>query len=143
EGPQKSDENLMLAKQREIGLAGLVIRAGAQHLDHDIGSRKHFFSPRKNSCAALNVIVVGITGVNSSSGLDDHLETRLDQVGNNHGHQRNASFSGETLFGDADDHKASSHYGAARWSEGIGLLRLCRLLLQLSFNLAQQPVSLA
>ena len=105
ERTQKADENLIALQEREVGLAGPVVRAGTEHLDHDVGGSEDFRSRRQDLCALAYIIGVGITGFNPGSGFEDYLEPRLKQVGNDGWRQRDAPFTRKALLGNTDDHK--------------------------------------
>src|SRR5262249_36853367 len=48
---------------------------------------------------------IQIAGFDSRSGFDQNFETSLGQVGDDHGHQRDAPLTGIALFGNSDNHK--------------------------------------
>ncbi len=106
EGPQKSDERLAAAHQRKIGFAGDVIRSVAQHLHHNVGGAEHGGAIGHNLRALFDVHRVGIAGLLASAGFDDDFESRLDEVGNGYGNERDPALSGIAFFRNSNDHAA-------------------------------------
>ena len=94
-------------EQRNIGLAGLVVRAIAQHLHENIGLGEEFAAVGNNLGAFGGVLGVGITGCDACAGLDVHFESALRQRGNHKRHHSDAPFSRESLARDSDDHAIS------------------------------------
>ncbi len=106
ERPQESDERLAAAHQGKIGLAGNVIRAVAQHLHHNVGGAEHGGAIGHDLRALFDVHRVGIARLLAGSGFHDDFESRLDEIGNGYGNERNATFPGIAFFRNSNDHAA-------------------------------------
>jgi hypothetical protein len=104
EGPQESDENLAATKESEIGLAGYIIRAVAQYLNHDICRAEHGSTVRQNLRSFVSVSRVGVASCFSRARFDHDFESGLGEVWDHHGNQRHATFPRITLFRNPDDH---------------------------------------
>jgi hypothetical protein len=107
EGPQKSDDCLPTTHEREIGLAGNIIRAVAQHLQHNVSGAEYGGAVGHNLRALFDIHRVGIAGLLAGARFHDDFESRLYEVGNGYGNERNPALSGIAFFGNSDDHAAS------------------------------------
>ena len=117
--PQEPDQYLAAAIERHIRLAGLIIGAVAQHLDNDVGSAKDLGPVGYDLGALVDVVRVGISGLDSRSRFDDDLQACFDQVRNHRRYQRNPPFPREALPGNTDNHAASSQRDRFRRSSGV------------------------
>ena len=106
--PQESNEYLPAAEQRNVGLAGPVVRSIAENLNHDVGGPKEIGAVGDNLCAFCGIVRVWITGADSGSGFHHNFQARLCQMGNSRGHQRDSALSRKTLSGHTYKHEASS-----------------------------------
>ena len=84
-----------------------VIGTATEQLNNDIGDGKDGGAIREDSAALVEIGRVEIAGGGSGVGLDDHLVACFGQLWYHHRDQRDTPFSGETLFGDSDDHEAT------------------------------------
>ena len=94
-------------KERNIGLAGLVVRAIAEHLHENIGLGEEFAAVGDNLRAFGGILGVGIAGVDAGAGLDVHFEAALGQRGNHQRHHSDAPFPRKSLARDSYDHAIS------------------------------------
>ncbi len=81
ERAEKSDEDLIFVEQREVGVAGFVVRAVAEDLRDDVGGAKNFGAIGDDFCAFGGVGGVGVAGFDSGVGFDDDFEAAFCQGG--------------------------------------------------------------
>ena len=86
-GRRKPISDLALAQQRQIGLAGDVIRAVTQHLQDDVGRAKDFGALGRDSGAFGDVVGIGIAGFDASASFDDDFQSSFFEVGNDCGYE--------------------------------------------------------
>ena len=106
--PQEADQRLALAQQRQIGLAGHVVGAVTENLQHDVGRAKDLGALGHDLGAFVDVVRIGIAGLDAGAGFDDDFQSRLFKVGDYCGHKRDAPLSRKDLAGNTDNHEASS-----------------------------------
>jgi hypothetical protein len=108
EWAKKSYQYLIFVEQREVGVAGLVVRAIAENLRDYIGGAKNFGAIGDDSCAFRGVRGVGVACFHSSAGFEDYVQAAFRESGDHRGHQGYAPFTGITFSRDAHDHETSS-----------------------------------
>src|SRR6202008_4236787 len=94
--------------ERNVGLAGLIVRAIAKNLRDDVGGLKNFGAIPQDFRAFGGVIGVWITGLGTRARFNDYFESGFGQSGNHGGRQRKAPLCRETFAGYSDNHEASS-----------------------------------
>ena len=114
DGAQKSDQDLVAAKERQIGAARLVVRSVTEHLRDDVGRGKHLGPIRDNLCALGGVLGIGKARSDARAGLDDNLHACLGESGNDNGHKRHAPLPRICFSGNTDNHEASSLWSLRR-----------------------------
>ena len=91
-----------------------------RHVEHDVGTGEHVAGARAGSDGC--VVGVADEGVPTGTGLDDHLEARLDQARHRLGDGRDPALAGARLCGNdhlhgpqpSEDHPGGSHRPAER-----------------------------
>src|SRR5712692_47560 len=79
-----------------------------EDLNHNVRGIEHFGAIGRDLRAVCGIVSIRIAGRGSSSRLHHHLQTRLGQIWNGCGHQRDAALSGKALSGHTYNHEASS-----------------------------------
>ena len=75
ERPQKSDQDLPAAQQRQVSPASTIIGAIRQHLDDDVSGAEDISAAGQNLRPLVGVVGVGIAGLHAGSGLHRHFHT--------------------------------------------------------------------
>src|SRR6202040_1437629 len=105
---KKSDEHLIAMKERDVGLAGFVVRAVAENLRDDVRGAENFGTIAQDFRAFGDVIGVRIAGFQAGARLNDNFQACFGKIGNYGGHQRDAPLPWKGLTGNTDNHEASS-----------------------------------
>jgi hypothetical protein len=106
EGTQKSDEDLIAAKQRHILLPRQVVGTVAKNLHNNVSGGKHGCAVGDDLRALVGILGIGIAGLDSSAGLYVNFETRFGQRREDCRHKRNPPLARITFFRNTDDHEA-------------------------------------
>ena len=85
-------------------MPGNIIRAVAQNLDDNVRTTKHRTAIRKDLSALFDIESIRIARLRPCTGLDQHFESRPDEIRDHHGNERNASLARITLLWHTDDH---------------------------------------
>jgi hypothetical protein len=101
---EKTDDDLIAAELREVGVAGFVVGAGTQNLDDDVGRAKNFGAIGDYFCAFGCVVGVGIPGFGSGAGFDDDFKTDFGEVREGGWNKGDSTFPRETFSGYTNDH---------------------------------------
>ena len=112
-------------EQRQVGVAGFVVRAVAEDLGDDVGGAKHFGAIGDDFRTFGDVGGVGIAGFHASVGLDDYFQAAFCEGGDYRWNESYAAFTWIAFSRDADDHETSSVLGrmSSRCSCRKGLRR--------------------
>jgi hypothetical protein len=104
EGAEKADQELTLTHEREVRFASDVIRAVAKDLHNNVCSGEYGSAIGKNLSALFYVGCIGITGLVTGTGLDDHLHTRFSESRDDGWNKGDTAFSGIAFLGDSNNH---------------------------------------
>ena len=120
EWTQKSDEDLIAAKQRHILFSRHVVGTVTKDLHDNVSGGKHRSAIGDDLyvCALVGVLGIGIAGLDSSAGLDVDFETGLDQRREDCRHEGNSPLARIIFFRHTDDHEALPvwRFSKSRWS---------------------------
>ena len=92
------------AQEGEVVLAGLVVGAVAEDLDHDVGRPEDLGALGKDPRALRRVLPVQVAGLRSRARFDDDFESGLDQAGDHGGNEGDAPLAGESSL---EEHRRS------------------------------------
>src|SRR5712692_10921622 len=112
--PQEADKDLLTTQQWKVRLPGNIIRAVAQNLDDDVRTTKDRTAIRKDLSAFLDIESVRIARLRSCPGLDQHFKSRLEEIRDHHGNERNASLARITLLRHSNDHRVILLLGSVK-----------------------------
>ncbi len=104
--PQKADQNLIAAHEREIGFAGALVRSVAEHLHDDIGVGEYGGAVGRDFRAFFGIYCVRIACFVPCILFDQNFQPGFGEIRNYGRNQRYPLLTRETFFGNADDHNA-------------------------------------
>jgi hypothetical protein len=104
EWSEKPYERLIFVEEREVGVAGFVVRAVAEDLGDDVGGAKHFGAIGDDLRAFGDVGSVGIAGFHSSVSFDDYFQAAFCEDGDYGGDESYPAFTWIAFSWHANDH---------------------------------------
>src|SRR6266852_3845250 len=103
--PQEADKDLLTTQQWKVRLPGNIIRAVAQNLDDNVRTTKDRTAIGKDLGALFDIKSIRVARLRPCPGFDQHSESRLDEIRDHHGNERNASLARITLLRHPNDHR--------------------------------------
>src|SRR6266852_7642455 len=112
--PQEADKDLLTTQQWKVRLPGNIIRAVAQNLDDNVRTTKDRTAIGKDLGALFDIESIRIARLRPCPGLDQHFKSRLDEIRDHHGNERNASLARITLLRHSNDHRVILLLGSVK-----------------------------